>query len=47
MKENNAVAQEIGEINFVPEESKKFYYHIKILKSVMNANEVFYIKSCT
>ena len=47
MKENKAVVQEIWEINFVPEESKKFYHHIKILKSILNANEVFYIKSCT
>ena len=31
-------------INFVPEESKEFYHHIKILKSIMNRDEVFYLK---
>ena len=44
MKENKAVVQEIWEINFVPEESKKFYHHKNSEKYTECERSVLYKK---
>ena len=47
MEEIESMAQEIWKMSILySKASKKFYYHIKLQKSIMNG-EVFYKKPCS